>query len=64
MHHRVAAKVSVGVFDTLPIWLISHRINIVLSRASYQGLGGDVAIKTTRVSVPVFSMPCSHHGGK
>src|SRR5579871_1470152 len=29
-----------------------------------QGLGGDVAMSTTRVSEPVFSMPCSHQGGR
>ena len=30
----------------------------------HQGFGGDVVIRTTRVSFPVFSMPCLHQGGR
>ena len=33
-------------------------------RHALQGLGGEVAISTTSVSVPVFSIPCSHQGGR
>ena len=28
------------------------------------GFGGEVQISTTRVSLPVFSMPCTHQGGR
>ena len=29
-----------------------------------QGFGGDVQMRTISISVPVFSMPCRHHGGR
>ena len=36
----------------------------VANRAACQGLGGEVQIRISSVSSPVFSTPCSHHGGR
>ena len=36
----------------------------LLTSLHLHGFGGEVAISTTSVSVPVFSMPCSHQEGK
>jgi hypothetical protein len=42
----------------LPHWPVDDQ------RQCPYGFGGDVAISTTRFSVPVFSIPCSHQGGR
>ena len=39
-------------------------VSPIIDRDFPHGFGGDVAISTTRVSVPVFSMPCKHQGGR
>ena len=35
-----------------------------LGNDQVQGLGGEVQIRISRVTSPVFSTPCSHQGGK
>ncbi len=44
--------------------LIARPSNLLKKSTARQGFGGAVAINTTSVSVPVFSMPCSHQGGR
>ena len=43
---------------------LRHPSLACFGRRRDQGLGGDVQMRTTKVSLPVFSMPCTHHGGR
>jgi hypothetical protein len=36
----------------------------MLREAVSQGFGGEVQIRISNVSFPVFSTPCSHQGGR
>src|SRR5687768_9999334 len=44
-------------------WLVIGSWCLVIPRSGY-GFGGEVQISTISISVPVFSMPWRHHGGR
>src|SRR5262249_21686700 len=58
---RAASQEASDCVSNLAATLVDRRTQ---ARARHHGFGGEVAISTTSVSVPVFSMPCSHHGGR
>ena len=62
---RVCAHLTVsGKVNGLPCSSGRRLSPMSSTRAIPHGFGGEVAIRTTSVSVPVFSIPCSHQGGR